>query len=324
MVPWGANLVLCGDAREVQEASRRLHRVGYRAEVTAIEDWKKAGLPLAQSQLIKPQELYAQMQAPDSPVVVDVRLPNEWMGLRLGTVVNLPLNRLAEMAQAKLDPNQRVVTVCNSAFRSSLAVGILERLGFQKVASLDGGSEAWIAAGLPTIGPGAQGVSAAVGAASAAAPKRSLLLPERLSATALNRLILDLPNTFEVVDLRPPEAFADYHLPGSRNVDIAEVMHNPIYLSGSVPLILVDRDGSLAMAVGGILSQKTARPIKVLYGGLEAYWTDSVLKGAVRETPLAGPSAGKVTPPSTSAPASPGGPPPAPTPTPPKKKSAGG
>ncbi len=97
------------------------------------------------------------MQTLDSPVIVDVRLPNEWMGLRIGTVVNLPLNRLAEMAPAKLDPGQMVVTVCNSAFRSSLAVGILERLGFRKLASLDGGSEAWIAAGLPTFGPEAQG-----------------------------------------------------------------------------------------------------------------------------------------------------------------------
>ena len=29
------------------------------------------------------------------------------------------------------------------------------------------------------------------------------------------------------------------------------------------------------MMVAGILSQKTARPIKALYGGLEAYWSES-------------------------------------------------
>ena len=109
--------------------------------------------------------------------------------------------------------------------------------------------------------------------------------------------MLDLPNTFELVDIRPPEAFADYHLPGSRNADIDEVMKNPAYLAGSVPLILVDRDGSLAMAVGGILSQKTPRPIKVLHGGLDAYWTELELKGAVRETPIpgAGPCRGATT-----------------------------
>ncbi|MBU4232349.1 MAG: MBL fold metallo-hydrolase [Proteobacteria bacterium] len=328
MVPWGSNLVLCGDPKDLKEAVYRLHRVGYRAEIITPEAWKKAGLPLAKNEMISPRDLYAQMQTPDSPVVVDVRLPTEWMGLRIGTVVNLPLNHLAELAPAKLDPEQRAVMVCNSAFRSSLAVGIMERLNFKKVASLDGGSEAWIAAGLPTFGPEARPAAAMAPAASptptpAPAPKRDIKLPERLSPAALKRLILDLPNSFELVDIRPPEAFTDYHLPGSRNADIDDVMKNPAYLSGSVPLILVDRDGSLAMAVGGILSQKTARPIRVLYGGLDAYWTELELKGAVRETPISGAGPTGVQPPPPATP--PGGPTPTPTPppAPPKKKSAG-
>jgi rhodanese-related sulfurtransferase/glyoxylase-like metal-dependent hydrolase (beta-lactamase superfamily II) len=323
MVPWGADLVLCGSPEELPEAVRRLHRIGYRAETITLDDWKKAGLPVAKNGLIPPRELHAQMQAPDSPVVVDVRLPNEWMGLRIGTVVNLPLNQLAELATAKLDPGQRVVTVCNSAFRSSLAVGILERLGFKQVASLDGGSEAWIAAGLPTFGPEAQRVAAAAPVAAPPAPTRTLHLPERLSPADLNRLILDLPNTFELVDLRPPEAFADYHLPGSRHVDIAEVMQNPVFLAGSVPLILLDRDGSLAMAVGGMLSQKTPRPIKVLHGGLEAYWSATELKGAAPGLPGSGSAPGKAQPPPTPASPTPAGPPATPPPAPPKKKSAG-
>jgi hydroxyacylglutathione hydrolase len=325
MVPWGGNLVLCGDPKDLKEAVHRLHRVGYRAEAITPEAWKKAGLPLAKNDMISPRELYGQMQTPESPVVVDVRLPTEWMGLRIGTVVNLPLTHLAELAPTKLDPEQRVVAVCNSAFRSSLAVGILERLNFKKVASLDGGSEAWIAAGLPTFGPSARPAAASAAAVStptpAPAPKRDLKLPERLSPAALNRLRLDLPNTFELVDIRPPEAFADYHLPDSRNADIDEVMKNPAYLAGSVPLILVDRDGSLAMAVGGILSQKTARPIKVLHGGLDAYWTELELKGAVRETPIPGAGPTGVQPPAPAAP--PGGPPATPPPATPKKKSAG-
>jgi len=73
--------------------------------------------------------------------------------------------------------------------------------------------------------------------------------------------------------------------------------------------------------VGGILSQKTARPLKVLHGGLEAYWAESELKSAVKETPLSGAGPAKVKPqPPASAPPPP---PPAPAPAPPKKKSAG-
>jgi rhodanese-related sulfurtransferase len=57
------------------------------------------------------------------------------MAMRIGTVVNLPITQLVELS-AKLDPNLPVVAVCNSAYRSSLAAGILQRKGFKNVASL--------------------------------------------------------------------------------------------------------------------------------------------------------------------------------------------
>ena len=74
-------------------------------------------------------------------------------------------------------------------------------------------------------------------------------------------------------------------------MDIADLLHNPAWLTGAGALVIVDRDGSLAMMVAGILSQKTERPIKALYGGVEAYWEESELRGAVRPVPLpAGPA----------------------------------
>jgi rhodanese-related sulfurtransferase len=224
--------------------------------------------------MITPRDLYAQMQTPDSPIVVDVRLPTEWMALRIGTVVNIPLNQLLKKAST-LDRTQRIVAVCNSAYRSSLAVGVFERMGFEHVSSMDGGSHAWIDAGLPVFE--AKSAGTVVGA-----PKREIRLAERIPATELKRLMMDLPGTFQIVDIRPPEHFADYSLPGSENVGVADLIGNPAHLTGAGPLIIVCRDGSLAMMLGGILSQKTERNIKVLYGGLEAYWNE------------AGPGAGSV------------------------------
>ena len=90
---------------------------------------------------------------------------------------------------------------------------------------------------------------------------------------------MDLPGTFDLIDIRPAEHFADYNVKGSKNVDIAELLNNPAYLAGAGPLIVVCRDGSLSMMVAGILSQKTARPLKAVYGGLEAYWSESGLSG---------------------------------------------
>ena len=99
--------------------------------------------------------------------------------------------------------------------------------------------------------------------------------------------MMDLPGTFQLVDIRPAEHFADYHLPGSTNVDVADLISNPAYLTGAGPLVVVDRDGSLAMMVAGILSQKTERPIKALYGGLAAYWNETGLAAAAPATSAA-------------------------------------
>lgn len=316
MVPWGMHesdkLVLLGNKSEVKEALHRLHRIGYEAGVLTLETWKAAKLPTRKVEFIKPSELYAQMKAGTAPIIVDVRLPNEWMGLRIGEVVNFPLTHLSELS-ARLDPTQPVVTVCNSAYRSSMAIGLLEAKGFQNVTSLAGGSEDWINAGLPVYG-----AEVARPVAGPAPVKREIRLADRMSADELRRLVKDLPGTFDLVDVRPAEQFADYHIPGSRNVDIAEVLNNPAYLTGAGPLIIVDRDGSLAMQIAGILSQRTQRTVRAMHGGLEVYWKDSGWKETGK--PVAAP----VQPaPPVPVPAAPTETPKPEPPKAPKKKSAG-
>jgi rhodanese-related sulfurtransferase len=311
MVPWDANTVVTGSTKEIKEALHRLHRVGYKPRCVPFDQWKQAGLPLTKNEMISPRELHAEMQTTESPVVVDVRLPTEWMALRIGTIVNLPLDELPKKA-VKLDKNERIVAVCNSAYRSSLAVGVLERLGFRRASSLAGGGEAWIEAGLPVLEATSHGPGGAM-------PKREIRLAERVSPSELKRVMMDLPGTFQLVDIRPPEHYADYSLPGSENVDVAALMHNPAYLSGAGPLVIVCRDGSLAMMIGGILSQKTERTIKALHGGLEAYWREAG-PGAAATPPSAmtpvqiGPAA---------RPAAPAAPPAGAPPRRPKRKSAG-
>lgn len=146
MAPWSSKLVLVGDTDLLKEARYRLHRVGYKADIITLDSWNKAKFPVKKGDPISPRDLHALVQKGEAPLVVDVRLPAEWMALRIGTVLNLPLTHLAELS-SKLDPVQPVVMVCNSAYRSSMAAGILERKGFQKVRNLEGGSQAWIEAG---------------------------------------------------------------------------------------------------------------------------------------------------------------------------------
>lgn len=49
----------------------------------------------------------------------------------------------------ELDPDRRVILHCASGGRSALAAMTLRQLGFTNVAHLDGGMQAWIAAGKP-------------------------------------------------------------------------------------------------------------------------------------------------------------------------------
>ena len=316
MIPWGEPFVLIGSENEVAEAAFRLKRIGYDAPAGFLKGganaWKWAGLPTSAIQLIEPADLYQQMQAGTAPVIVDVRLPSEWMGLRIGDVLNIPLNKLFTDAK-RLSKDMPVLTVCNSAYRSSMGAAVLQKLGFKNVFNMEGGSEAWITAGLPTL-------SATPSTGSVSAPvTRAIKLPERISSTELKRMLMDLPGTFEIVDIRPGSQFADFSLPGAMHADIADVISNPAYLVGAVPLILVDRDGSLAMAVGGILSQKTPRQIKVLYGGLEKYWRESV-----SPLPASMPATAPSVTPAVPAPVRSMEPVPQPTaPAAPKRKSAG-
>jgi rhodanese-related sulfurtransferase len=46
--------------------------------------------------------------------------------------------------------DDRVILMCNEAYQSSLAAATLQRLGFARATDLDGGIQAWRAAGLPT------------------------------------------------------------------------------------------------------------------------------------------------------------------------------
>ena len=298
MVPWESNLVVVGGAEDLPEAVHRLHRVGYKTQVLAYDAWNKAGLPVAKTAPVSPKELYAAMQREDSPLVVDVRLPKEWAELRIGTVVNMPLNHLTAES-VKLDRNAPVVAVCNSAYRSSLALGVLERQGFRNIRSLAGGSEAWIDAGLPVI---ESATACALPASSV--DIQSPRLADRISPSELKRTLMDLPGSVQVIDIRPAAHFADYNLPGSQHVELADVLGNPAYLEGNTPLVIVDRDGSVAMMVAGILAQKTERRVSALHGGLQGYWAESDLGSLMTPGMIpAGPAEVAARPQPTSAPA---------------------
>ena len=276
MVPWGKRLVLTGTTSSMTEAVTRLHRVGYIVSgVIEYTDWQRAGLPVAINDRIEPQKLYRQLEANVAPVLVDVRLKKEWADFRIRKrILNYPLHELPKLL-IKLEKDKPVLAVCNSAYRSSLAVGVFERNGFTKAASLDGGGEAWEDEGYPMVESQVSCSANSVGYGESQKQIKPVRLPFRLSVEDLNRTLMDLPHSIELVDVRPSHQFADFHIEGSVNVEISELLSDGRWWESEAPLVIVCRDGYISMAAGGALSRHTDRQIKVLYGGVEAYWEES-------------------------------------------------
>jgi rhodanese-related sulfurtransferase/glyoxylase-like metal-dependent hydrolase (beta-lactamase superfamily II) len=321
MIPWGAPLILAGPEADVREAAFRLHRVGYDALAGylkgGVEAWARAGLPVNRIDLVEPADLRKQIQAGTAPLLVDVRLPSEWMGLRItDNLLNYPLNTLARDS-LRLDKAMPVMTICNSAYRSSMGASVLLREGFAKAVNLDGGSEAWITAGFPTVG-------ATPPPGGAAVPAVYVNLPEPVSPSDLSRRLMDLPGSLDVVDIRPAWQFEEYHLPGAAHVPVDQVMNNPAFLVDKRPLVLVCRDGSISASVAGALVQKGSRPIRFLLGGMARYHDEVQRPAGLRsESVPLNPAAL----PAVQAPSAPQAPsavqPASPAPAPAKKKSAG-
>ena len=82
-------------------------------------------------------------------VLLDVREPDEWAAGHAPDAWFVPLGEL-ESARFQLPVNRRIVCVCRSGQRSALATDLLLQWAFDAV-NLEGGMQAWAAAGLPVV-----------------------------------------------------------------------------------------------------------------------------------------------------------------------------
>lgn len=150
-------------------------------------------------------------------------------------------------------------------------------------------------------------------------------LPKAAAPAEVAELMARPQAGLEIVDIRPAAEYADYALPGSLNLDPAAVMADETALNGAGPLLIVDKDGTAAFAVAGVLARKAQRQVWALSGGLAAWWADRELNMAVKAVPLeAAPAVTVPGPaPSPSAPAAPGQEQPSTAPAAPTAKNAG-
>jgi len=88
-----------------------------------------------------------QLSELDAPSVVDVREPDEYAAVHAVGVIPIPMQTVPE----RLDelPEGTIHLICKSGGRSGRVAAYLEQQGYD-VVNVEGGTDAWVAAGLPT------------------------------------------------------------------------------------------------------------------------------------------------------------------------------
>ncbi|GAA4428221.1 rhodanese-like domain-containing protein [Bremerella cremea] len=102
---------------------------------------------------ISPQELNQRHQN-EACELIDVRTPAEFQEVHATQAVNVPLDRLVprDYMQARNGNAQTTLyVICKSGTRGGKACEKFQAAGFENVVNVEGGTEAWAAAGLPVV-----------------------------------------------------------------------------------------------------------------------------------------------------------------------------
>jgi sulfur dioxygenase len=82
--------------------------------------------------------------------ILDVRTPVEFAARRVPDSFNIPLDRLdPEMLKSSIGVDNEIYVICQTGTRSQLVAEMLRSAGFRRVVHVDGGTNAWVGAGLP-------------------------------------------------------------------------------------------------------------------------------------------------------------------------------
>lgn len=100
--------------------------------------------------LISCAELKTKLDQKEPLIIIDVREDEERVHGHIQGDRHIPMGDLLH-AHEDLDHGQLIVIYCRSGVRSFQACRLLERYGFARVKSLDGGIKAWAKAYDPSI-----------------------------------------------------------------------------------------------------------------------------------------------------------------------------
>ena len=104
---------------------------------------------------LSPDQVAAELESGNA-TLIDIREEAERATGRIAAAHHAPRGMIEFYAdptstyhREEFDPEKRIILVCASGGRSALATQTLQDMGYENVAHLDGGLNAWIAQGLP-------------------------------------------------------------------------------------------------------------------------------------------------------------------------------
>ncbi len=99
--------------------------------------------------VISCSDLFALSQNGQSPLLLDVRTGIEFAGVHAVGAVNMPLGSLDVSAIRTRANGKATYVICKSGKRAGKACEQLTAAGITDVINVEGGTDAWVAAGLP-------------------------------------------------------------------------------------------------------------------------------------------------------------------------------
>jgi rhodanese-related sulfurtransferase len=91
---------------------------------------------------LSPHELKRRIERGESPLILDVREPEEIAIAAFPGARHIPMGDIPSQIN-ELDPEADWVIVCHHGIRSANVALYLLRMGFERVANLSGGIDAW-------------------------------------------------------------------------------------------------------------------------------------------------------------------------------------
>ena len=146
-------LLVVEDEQQVERVVRMLVRIGYDNVQGYLRggmvQWYREGLPYESTKTMDVHELKALMSK-EEVFVLDPRPHHEWAELHLEGAKHIFIGDLEKHLE-EIPKDRPVASMCSVGFRGSMAAALLQERGYDNVAIVIGGVNAWKAAGYPVI-----------------------------------------------------------------------------------------------------------------------------------------------------------------------------